>query len=340
MKTDLPRSAYVQLQKLITSLVGSLLAAAILLALPAFALTADEINAVTFADRNTQVEVGPVPFVAKAQILLSRRSISPGVIDGVDGENFRKAVAQFRRQQNLPEGDEIDELAWLSLGGDTIRDVIAEYTLSAKDASYDFADAIPRDYARQAKMKRLSYTSPQEMLGERFHMSEALLNALNPRGSFTEAGTRLLVASARRAPEVGSALRIDAVKSTGMVVVFGAEDRVLASYPATIGSEDNPSPSGEYTIERVARNPNYTYDPEKNFQQGKNTETLVLPPGPNGPVGTVWIALSKPTFGIHGTPEPSKVSKTTSHGCVRLTNWDAEELADLVKPGVTVRFVD
>lgn len=307
---------------------------------PAMAITAAEINSVTFADRNNAVEPGPNPFIIKAQVLLSRRSVSPGVIDGIDGENFRKAVAQFRRQERLPEGEEIDELAWLSLGGETANDVIAEYTLTDKDASYDFADTIPRDYAKQARMKRLSYTSPQEMLGERFHMSETLIAALNPRQAFLEAGTRIAVASGRRSPEKGAALRVDAIKSTGMVMVFGAEDVVLASYPATIGSEDTPSPSGEYTIERIARNPNYTYDPEKNFQQGKNTEMLTLPPGPNGPVGTVWIALSKPTFGIHGTPEPAKVSKTNSHGCIRLTNWDAEELADLVKPGVSVRFVD
>ncbi|SEG76616.1 L,D-transpeptidase family protein [Bosea lathyri] len=311
----------------------------------ALALTADQVNAVGFVDRqvvdrDTQSKAGPDPFIVKAQVLLSRRSISPGVIDGVDGENFRKAVAQFRRQERLGEGDEIDEATWLGLGGETVNDVIVEYRLSDKDVSYDFADTIPRDYAKQAKMKRLSYTSPQEMLGERFHMSEKLLNTLNPGERFSEAGTGIFVVSSRRSLEKGSARRIDAVKSTGMVVVFGAEDKILASYPATIGSEDNPSPTGEYTVERVARNPNYTYDPEKNFQQGKNTETLVLPPGPNGPVGTVWIALSKPTFGIHGTPEPSKVSKTTSHGCVRLTNWDAEELADLVKPGVPVRFVD
>lgn len=319
-----------------------LLAAAVLAswASPATALTADEVNGVIFADRTKQAAPGPNPFVVKAQILLSRRSISPGVIDGVDGENFRKAVAQFRRQERLAEGEEIDEAAWLILRGDSANDVIAAYTVTEKDAAYDFADDIPRDYAKQARMKRLSYTSPEEMLGERFHMSETLLGALNPERAFSQAGARLLVASAQRSPETGAALRIDAIKSTGMVIVFGAQDAVLASYPATIGSEDMPSPSGEYTIERVARNPNYTYDPEKNFQQGKNTQTLVLPPGPNGPVGTVWIALSKPTFGIHGTPEPGKVSKTNSHGCIRLTNWDAEELADLVKPGVPVRFVD
>ena len=337
MKTVDPRNAYLRLVSLRIAMMAALLASSIS---PVMALTAEDVNAVTFADRNRPVESGPNPFIVKAQVLLSRRSVSPGVIDGVDGENFRKAVAQFRRQEQLPPGDELDELAWLRFGGDTANDVIAEYSLTAKDTAYDFADEIPRDYAKQARMKRLSYTSPQEMLGERFHMSETLLGALNPKQAFSEAGVRLLVASGRRSPEKGAALRIDAVKSTGMVIVFGAEDKVLASYPATIGSEDTPSPSGDYTVERIARNPNYTYDPEKNFQQGKNTETLVLPPGPNGPVGTVWIALSKPTFGIHGTPEPAKVSKTTSHGCVRLTNWDAEELADLVKPGVVVRFVN
>lgn len=307
---------------------------------PALALTAAEVNAVTFADRNQQEAVGANPFVVKAQVLLSRRSISPGVIDGVDGENYRKAIAEFRRQQRLPAGDEIDELAWLSLGGETAVDVIAEYTLTEKDVAYDFVSEIPRDYAEQARMKRLSYTSPREMLGERFHMSEALLTALNPRQDFAEAGAAILVASGLRAPERGMAVRVDAIKSTGMVLVVGAENQVLASYPATIGSEDTPSPSGEFTVERVVRNPNYTYNPEKNFQQGRNTKTLVLPPGPNGPVGTVWVALSKPTFGIHGTPEPAKVSKTNSHGCIRLTNWDAEELATLVSVGVLVRFVD
>nr|WP_324288528.1 L,D-transpeptidase [Hoeflea alexandrii] len=116
--------------------------------------------------------------------------------------------------------------------------------------------------------------------------------------------------------------------------------KLLAAYPATIGSSDTPSPSGDVTIERVAHNPGYTYNPKINFKQGNNDKILQVPPGPNGPVGTVWIALSKPTYGIHGTPEPSAIGKTQSNGCVRLTNWDAEELAGMVTPGVTVSFIE
>ncbi len=308
--------------------------------LPTAALTVEQIDGARFEDHKRQARQGLDPFIVKAQVLLSRRSISPGQIDGHDGDNLRKAVAQFRRQEGLGDSDRIDRETWRRLGGEEAQSVVTEYRLSEKDASYRFARRIPQDYAKQARMKRLAYTGPSEMLGERFHMSPDLLKALNPGKGFDEADVAIAVLAVQRSPEKGSARRIEIVKSTGMVVVFGDGDRILASYPATIGSSDMPSPAGHHVVERVVRNPDYTYNPEKNFQQGRNTEILRLPPGPNGPVGTVWIALSQPTFGIHGTPEPSKVSKTNSHGCVRLTNWDAEELAELVRPGVPVRFLD
>ena len=124
------------------------------------------------------------------------------------------------------------------------------------------------------------------------------------------------------------------------VFAYDGAGNLLAAYPASIGSTDTPSPSGLVNVERVALNPGYTYTPKINFQHGANDKILNIPPGPNGPVGTVWMALSKPTYGIHGTPEPSKIGRTQSHGCIRLTNWDATELAKMVKPGVTVEFVD
>lgn len=310
---------------------------------PVFALSADEINQAAFSaytPTDSKESKKPSAFIVKMQVLLSRRSISPGELDGIDGENYRKAVAQFRRQNNLGDGDTVDEATWTALGGPSAVDIVTEYTLSKKDASADFARTIPKDYAKQAAMKTLTYTSAKEMLAERFHMSEELLVDLNPRADLDKEGERILVTAVERKPPDTKAERIEAVKDTGMVVVYGPNDVVLASYPATIGSDDMASPEGEHTIKRIVRNPTYHYDPEKNFQQGKNKGKLILPRGANNPVGTVWIALSKPTFGIHGTPEPAKVSKTSSHGCIRLTNWDAEELADMVTPGVRVRFVE
>lgn len=307
---------------------------------PASALAAEDVNKATWVRDLRRKTSKPDPAIVKAQVLLSRRGISPGAIDGRDGDNYRKAIAQFRRQERLGEGDAMDQALWQALGGDAAGDIVTEYTIAKKDISYRFATRIPRDYARQAAMKRLSYTSAREMLAERFHMSEQLLVALNRHTHYRKAGVSIFVVAAAPSAAPEGAQRVEAVKGTGMVVVYGQGDRILASYPATIGSSETPSPEGEYRIERIARNPTYHYDPEKNFQQGNNTRKLVLPAGPNNPVGTVWIALSKPTFGIHGTPEPTRVSKNASHGCVRLTNWDAENLATLVKPGLPVRFVD
>jgi len=127
-------------------------------------------------------------------------------------------------------------------------------------------------------------------------------------------------------------------KAEGSLRAYAADGALLAYYPATIGSTDNPTPSGTVKVNGVARNPDYVYDPSK-LSYGETTRRVVVKPGPNNPVGVVWIDLNRPSYGIHGTPEPHKVGKTASHGCVRLTNWDAWRLADAVKPGVTVRFV-
>jgi lipoprotein-anchoring transpeptidase ErfK/SrfK len=177
------------------------------------------------------------------------------------------------------------------------------------------------------------------MFAERFHMSEGLLRALNSRAHYRRRHEALHVVSIGRTRPGDGAASIEADKANGVVRALDATGKVIAIYPATIGSEETPSPEGDYQVVRIVKNPTYHYDPVKNFQQGKNKRRLVLPRGPNNPVGTIWIELSKPTFGIHGTPEPSRISKASSHGCVRLTNWDAEELALLTRPGTTVRFL-
>lgn len=276
----------------------------------------------------------PNASVVRLQILLDQHGISPGVVDGFDGENVRKAITAVQQMYNLPlDGQLSDEvLAAVETGAQ----VIGTYLVTAEDEAGVVAP-IPSDYAEMAQLEFLGYESVPEALSERFHMDIDLLRTLNPDASF-RAGETILVAITGENRE-GQATQIIADKTMRQVRAYDAEGRLLAAYPATIGSEDNPSPTGTYTVEQATPMPNYTYNPRINFQQGENTEVLTIPPGPNGPVGSMWIALSKPTYGIHGSPEPSLIDKTGSHGCIRLTNWDAEELATMVQAGVTVTFL-
>ncbi len=276
--------------------------------------------------------------VAALQVFLDREGISPGVIDGHLGDNVNKAIAAWQEMTgdvldpNNPE-DIMQRLAYS--GGLPIID----YTITASDAAGPYVASIPSDYGEKAQLPAMSYTSTLEKLAEQFHMSETYLQALNPGTDFTIPGTIIKVINPGK-PKTGTVTRIVADKSKEQVLAYGEDGGLIAAYPATIGSTDTPSPTGTHSVERVALNPGYTYNPKINFKQGNNDKILQIPPGPNGPVGTVWIALSKPSYGIHGSPEPSKIGKTNSHGCVRLTNWDATELAKMVKPGVTVEFVD
>lgn len=281
---------------------------------------------------------GATEEVAKIQILLDRAGASPGVIDGRMGDNVNKAISAYRdlTGQALRTYDTafIDEQL-AATGGDPFQ----TYEITALDVAGPFVASIPSDYGEKAKLERMSFTSVVEMLAERFHMDERYLRDLNPGVSFDRPGTRLRVVNVPRVRK-GEVMRIIADKGRRQVRTYDAAGKLLAIYPSTIGSAATPSPTGTHTVERVAINPEYTYNPKINFQQGNNTRVLTIPPGPNGPVGTVWVGLSKPTYGIHGTPEPSKIGKTESNGCIRLTNWDAQELAKMVKVGATVEFVD
>lgn len=276
--------------------------------------------------------------VAQLQIMLDRAGASPGVIDGHMGSNVDKALAAYNELtgDNLKTTDKAGiEAALAERGGEPFVD----YTITPEDAAGPYVASIPADYSEKAQLEAMSFTSTLEMLGERFHMSEAYLKELNPGANFGRPGTVIKVAKPG-ANVMRPVSRIVADKGRTQVRAYDAAGRLVVAYPATIGSSDTPSPEGTHTVERVALNPEYTYNPKINFKQGENDKILRIPPGPNGPVGAVWIALSKPTYGIHGTPDPSKIGKTNSHGCIRLTNWDAQELAKLVSKGVTVQFVD
>ena len=276
--------------------------------------------------------------VAELQVLLDRKGASPGVIDGHFGSNVDKGLAAYQSitGQVLRSTDTVGITEALAESG---GDAFVSYTITPEDAAGPFVAAVPADYSEKAKLDRMSYTSVSEMLAERFHMDEKYLKALNPEANFGRPGTIIRVANVGQDLKTPVA-RIVADKRQKQVRAYDADNRLVAAYPATIGSSDTPSPSGTHTVARVVLNPDYTYNPNINFKQGDNHDILKIPPGPNGPVGNVWIALSKPTYGIHGTPDPSKIGKTESHGCVRLTNWDAQELARVVKPGVVVEFAD
>lgn len=275
--------------------------------------------------------------VAELQVLLDRAGASPGVIDGRFGSNVDKALAAYNQitGSNLKSTDSAAIKAALAQSG---GDAFASYTITPEDVAGPYVASIPEDYSQKAKLDRMGYTSVTEALAERFHMDEGYLKSINKGLDFNRPGTIIKVANFGQVVSTPVA-RIVADKDKKEVFAYDAGGKLVAAYPATIGSADTPSPTGIHTVSRIALDPNYTYNPSINFKQGQNDKILTIPPGPNGPVGSVWIALDKPTYGIHGTPDPSKIGKTESHGCVRLTNWDARELAKLVSPGVTVEFV-
>ncbi|HEX2148228.1 MAG TPA: L,D-transpeptidase [Pseudorhizobium sp.] len=280
----------------------------------------------------------PQAEIAALQVFLDREGISPGVIDGHLGDNVNKAIAAWQEMtgETLDPNNSEDIMQRLSYSGGL---PIVDYTITAADAAGPFVASIPDDYAEKAQLPAMAYTSTSEKLAEQFHMDENYLKALNPGVDFSIPGQTIKVINPGQA-KTGAVSRIVADKSKKQVFAYGDDGKLIAAYPATIGSTATPSPSGSHTVTRIALDPGYTYNPKINFKQGNNDKILEIPPGPNGPVGTVWIALSKPTYGIHGTPEPSKIGKTNSNGCIRLTNWDATELAKMVKPGTTVEFIE
>ncbi len=282
---------------------------------------------------------GQFPVYARAHVMLNNAHASPGAIDGSSGKNTLKAIASFQQMNGLKPTGTLTKETWNALiAKQGSKPAYVEYTITAADLKGPYAKSIPGDYALQAKMPGLYYTRVSEMLGEKFHMDENFLKKINPKATFNKVGEKIIVTSVRnQLPE--DIHLIVAHKGAKQLYLFNSNNKMIASFPATIGSSDTPSPTGTYKVTGVAPNPWYSYSPS-NFVQGKNLKPLSLPPGPNGPVGNIWIGLSKKSFGIHGTPNPSAISKTASHGCIRLTNWDANDLGKKVRSGVTVKFLE
>ncbi len=293
----------------------------------------------------------PDPLLVKVQVLLDRAHFSPGAIDGLDGDNLRGALSAFAVANGLPATTSLNAALFDTLKATRADPVVTDYTVTEADAAGPYVSKIPPKMEDQADLDTLGYTDAREMLAERFHMAPSLLEALNPGKPFDKAGTVIAVAAVPPL-ETGKpsaedrkrmdkdVVRVTVDKETRHVRAFDKAGKLVAFYPASIGSEEKPAPSGEATVKGVAFAPTYTYNPKYAFKGVKAKEKFEIKPGPNNPVGVVWIDLSIPSYGIHGTPEPEKVGKTESHGCIRLTNWDVRDLAGRIEPGAKVTFAE
>jgi lipoprotein-anchoring transpeptidase ErfK/SrfK len=280
-----------------------------------------------------QQQPSPPRDMLAAQVLVDRAGFSPGEIDGRGGSNTDKAIDAYERVTGSRVGDVVA----------SSEPPTTSYTITAEDMDTPLVRAIPRDMVAKAGLKRLHYTSVLEMLAERFHASPALLKRLNPRLRIA-AGQQLVVPNVNVVSPAEGKPRPDVVvhvsKSFSTLWVTDGAGKTIMHAPVTSGSEHDPLPIGMWTVTAVSRNPTFNYNPDLFWDAEPSHARAKIPPGPNNPVGVVWIDLSKPHYGIHGTPEPSTIGHTESHGCVRLTNWDALRLAAMVGKGTTVEFVE
>ena len=279
-------------------------------------------------------------------VLLDRQGFSTGQIDGTANKNFTRALTAMRAEKKIAATGQPDCDTWKALGGDGADAPILTYVVTDADVQGPFEAQIPKELPEQAKLDALGYRTPLEELAERFHAAPALIQKLNP-GVTIAAGRSIKVpgvlpfdASVR--PPANDTkpgdITIDVSRADSSLRATRGDGTIVLYAPVTTGSEHDPLPIGDWKVTGLQWNPPFHYNPALFWDAKPKDTKATLKPGPNNPVGVVWIDLNLDHYGLHGTPEPGSVGLSQSHGCVRLTNWDAARVAAIVKPGTAVKF--
>lgn len=288
-------------------------------------------------------------------MILDHLGFSPGVIDGKEGQSYFAALRGFQIANDLVDTGTLDEATLARL--EQWRDIPATRVVVIPEsfAAGPFVPDLPANAAEQARLPRLGYRNLLEALAERFHTTPEAIAAMNPDVPRIGVGSSIRVPNILNArshiegddprgwsdtlkslgvaSDQPQAEKVVVDKSEGVVKVYAAQDKLIAQFPATMGSSNDPLPIGEWTIQGVARNPDFKYNPRLFWDVSNDKDSQLLQPGPNSPVGVAWLDLNKPHYGIHGTSQPQTIGRAESHGCIRLTNWDAARLAQMVKAG-------
>lgn len=281
------------------------------------------------------------------QVLLDRRGISPGEIDGTAGPNLQRAISAFQESAGVTVTGRADCDTWRALTGDEVPETLTDYTVTGADVEGPFLDeALPDSLVDQATLETLAYASALEALAERFHASPRLLARLNRGRRPVTVGSILRVPAvapfdSRTKPQAdpsSQGITIQVSRGRSMLRATRADGTVVFAAPVSSGSDHDPLPIGNWKVTGVAWMPPFQYNPELFWDAEPGHSKATIPPGPNNPVGVVWVDIDVPHYGLHGTPSPNRVGHAESHGCVRLTNWDAARLASLVRPGTRVVF--
>ncbi len=275
--------------------------------------------------------------VLEAQLALDRQGFSPGSIDGQFGLQTRAALRAFQQRENLPVTGNLDAetKARLQLGATAV----VPYTVTTNDLAR--LQPVSPTWLGKSQQSALDFENILELVAEKSHTHPLLVKRLNPNVNWTNVAAGAVIQLPNIAPPAfrSKAAWVTIHLAGKTLEAFDSNTNLLAHFPCSIAARVEKRPVGELHVIVAAANPNYTFDPDvfPESAEAKQLNTkLILPPGPNNPVGVAWIGLDRTGYGIHGTPKPEDVGRTESHGCFRLANWNAELLLKLVSLGTPV----